>query len=74
LVRDIIEREMHMFQMLIGLAFLGLIAIPIFILILCLYQNLLENLKPKAKQKPIRAKSYDTDSDEFVPVRLRIVK
>ena len=63
-----------MFQIFIGIALLGLIAIPILISILVLYQNLLENVKPKAKQKPVRAKSYYTDSNELVPAKLRIVK
>jgi len=63
-----------MFQMFIGLAFLGLISMPVLMLILVLYQNLLECVKPKAKQKPARARSYYTGSDELLPAKLRIVK
>lgn len=65
-----------MFQMLIGIAFLGLITIPVFILILALRQNLLECLKPKpkAKQKHVTTKSYYKDSDELLPVKLRVIK
>jgi len=60
--------------MFIGLALLGLMSIPVFILVLALYQNLLENVRPKAKQKPVRTKSYNSDLNELVPAQLRIVK
>lgn len=63
-----------MFQVLIGIAFLGLITIPVLILILALRQNLLECLKPKAKQKPVKTRSSYKDSDELLPVRLRVIK
>lgn len=63
-----------MFKIFIGIAFLGLIAIPVLILILGLRQNLIETIKPKVKKKPVRAKSYYEDSDELAPPKLRIVK
>jgi len=63
-----------MFQIFIGLALLVLIAIPVFILMLVLYQNLLESMKPKVKHKPVRSKSYYTDLDELAPQQLRVVK
>ena len=61
-------------KMITSLALLVVITMPVLIIILALFQNLLEGIKPKSKQKPVRKKSYYTDTDEFLPVKLRIVK
>lgn len=63
-----------MFQILINIAFLGLITMPIFILILAFYQNLLESIRPKTNKKPSRSSSSYTGSDELGQPKLRIVK
>lgn len=65
-----------MFQMLTGVVFLGLILIPVFILFVTLYQNLLETAKPRQNIKPKRAvaKSNYTDSKELLSTKLRVVK
>lgn len=63
-----------MFKMLTSLALLILITMPVFVLVLALYQNLIETIKPKAKQKPVRNRSYYTDTEELSQTKLRIVK
>ncbi len=63
-----------MFSLLTGMALLAIFVIIVFILILALYQNLLECMKPKAKQRPARSKPIYMSSNEFKENKLRIVK
>ncbi len=65
-----------MIQMLIDVAFLGLILIPIFILFTALYQNLIETLRlrRKTRQKKVRAQSRYAESKEILPTGLRVIK
>jgi len=65
-----------MVQMLIDVTFLGVIIIPIFILFLALYQNLLEI--PRAQQKIRRRRTkvqpYYMGTEEILYKKLKVIK
>ncbi|HZJ76075.1 MAG TPA: hypothetical protein VFC70_00065 [Oscillospiraceae bacterium] len=65
-----------MIQMLIDVAFLVLVLIPISILFIALYQNLIETLGLKRNTKRGKAgtQPYYTESKEVLPTRLRVIK
>lgn len=65
-----------MIQMLIDVTFLGLILIPIFILFVALYKNLLEAPRSgqRIKQRRVREQTYYTEPEEVLSARLKVVK
>lgn len=69
-----------MIQMLVDVAFLVLILVPVFILFVALYQNLVETQRLKqnirlknARMRPHHAKRY-TKSGKTLPAGLRVIK
>ena len=65
-----------MIKMLINVTFLGLILIPVFILFVAFYQNLLEIPRSgqRIKQRRVKEQSYYTGSEEVLSARLKVVK
>ncbi len=63
-----------MVKTFISLAFLSLITIPILILVLAFYQDLIETIKPKSKQKRAVRQSYYDDSKDILQTKLKVIK